>query len=153
MRLVAGLYVDKVEIEGKALSSIEKEAGVKAWTIQRWKREETYFVDCLVEARIRIGQSVGGLPYTTLKGQIEKYARILKQATADNNGRLEVECLKEIARLSGLDRTRTIEEMEKDDRNSNSKEQLRAEVLGMVERAANYQAGKSDGETDDKPPA
>ena len=47
---------------------------------------------------MRIGQSVGGLPFTTLRGQIKKYAGILQQAKADNNGRLEVECLKEISR-------------------------------------------------------
>ena len=88
-----------------------------------------------------IGQSVGGLPFTTLRGQIKKYAGILQQATADNNGRLEVECLKEISRLSGLDRTKTIEEIEKDDRNS--KEQLRSQLLGMVERARSYHAGDS----------
>ena len=87
---VADLYVAKIEIEGKAVSSIVEEAGVKAWTILRWKREEKYFIDLLVEARIRIGQSVGGLPFTTLKGQIEKYAGILQQAKADNNGHLEV---------------------------------------------------------------
>ena len=74
------------------------------------------------------------MPFTTLRGQIEKYAGILQQAKADNNGRLEVECLKEISRLSGLDRTKTIEEIEKDDRNS---------LLGMVERARSYQAGDS----------
>ena len=90
---------------------------------------------------MRIGQSVGGLPFTTLRGQIEKYAGILQQAKTDNNGRLEVECLKEISRLSGLDRTKTIEEIEKDDRNS--KEQLRSQLLGMVERARSYQAGDS----------
>ena len=141
MRRIADLYVAEIEIEGKALSSIVEEAGVKAWTIQRWKRDEKCFIDLLVEARMRIGQSVGGLPFTTLKGQIEKYAGILQQATADNNGRLEVECLKEISRLSGLDRTKTIEEIEKDDRNS--KEQLRSQLLGMVERARSYHAGDS----------
>ena len=35
-----GSGVAKIEIEGKAVSSIEEEAGVKAWTIQRWKRDE-----------------------------------------------------------------------------------------------------------------
>ena len=35
MRRIADLYVAKIEIEGKAVSSIEEEAGVKAWTIQR----------------------------------------------------------------------------------------------------------------------
>ena len=64
MRRIADLYVAEIEIEGKALSSIVEEAGVKAWTIQRWKREEKYFIDLLVDVRIRIGQSVGGLPFT-----------------------------------------------------------------------------------------
>ena len=149
MRRVADLYVAKIEIEGKVVSSIEEEAGVKAWTIQRWKREEKCFIDLLVEARIRIGQSVGGLPFTTLRGQIEKYADILQQAKTDNNGRLEVKCLKEISRLSGLDRTKTIEEMEKDDRNS--KEQLRSQLFGMIERARSFHAGDSAGEAGDKP--
>ena len=90
----------------------------------------------------------GGLPFTTLRGQIEKYAGILQQAKADNNGRLEVVCLKEISRLSGLDRTKTIEEIKKVDRNS--KEQLRSQLLGMVERARSYQAGDSAGEAGDK---
>ena len=142
MRRIADLYVAEIEIGGKALSSIVEEAGVKAWTIQRWKRDEK----CLyrpVGGSAHEDRPIGRrlAVHTTLKGQIEKYAGILQQATADNNGRLEVECLKEISRLSGLDWTKTIEEIEKDDRNS--KEQLRSQLLGMVERARSYHAGDS----------
>ena len=133
-RKAAEVWVREFEIGNKTAEEAAKAAGVSKTTIYEWKRECPDFNDFLLAAWVDVGTSIRGLPNTTLVEQITQINAIYNDTDkADVKTRLE--CLREIAKLSGLYKMTPKERRKDKDDKGPQKEQARDQLLGVLSRA------------------
>lgn len=130
-RAIAEDYVVSHEHGTSTVEDVARRAEINVKTLYNWVANDREFYELLLEARNKVGNAVGDLKLTNIRSQIIKYQAMIDKGVPP---KMEMEIMREIAKLSNLYQQKTYEQQQAD-RPQEIKERLREQMHASLRNA------------------